>query len=185
MKSVIKEGLRYLVQIVFGCKCFDGRLASKVRTGMYRMAFGNCKMKYVGAKVLIHCCHLGLNATDAVTRPGVVRIGKSVCIGERTEIDYSGSVEIYDNVEISTDVKIFTHIHKLCSNRIAHDKSTIYSTKLVIEENATIGAEAIILPGVDKIGAGAVIDSGCIVTKNVGKEEHLKCADTLNMAIND
>jgi len=47
------------------------------------------------------------------------------------------------------------------------DKDTIENGKLEIEDDVWLGHNSVILPSVNKIGRGAVIAAGSIVTKNV------------------
>jgi acetyltransferase-like isoleucine patch superfamily enzyme len=88
-------------------------------------------------------------------------IGTGVIIGVETHLDFSGGLEIGNNVVLSTKVALFTHSHGL------DPKSVSSKTPLVISDNVWIGANAIIVEGVSHIGRDAVIAAGAVVTKEV------------------
>lgn len=139
--------------------------------------FWSLNLKKCGANVSIQ---LG----TSIRYPGNITIGSKVSIGRdcliftefhdsklsissgsqinrNSSIDFSGDLIIEGNVLISEGVNIMTHDH-------GYDPfSKPKKRKLIIEENAWIGAHAIILPQVEIIGANSVIASGAIVTKNV------------------
>jgi acetyltransferase-like isoleucine patch superfamily enzyme len=88
-------------------------------------------------------------------------IGDNVMIGMQIMIDYSGGVEIDDNVFISDQVRIHTHSH----GYNPHNKPKF--KKLKIGRNVWIGEGAVVLPQVSEIGAGALIGAHTVVTKDV------------------
>ena len=83
-----------------------------------------------------------------------VRIGKGVWIGYDTiiETSYPELVEIGDGVTISIRVTIIAHFRE--------------SRGVVIEKGAFIGPGVIIMPNL-RIGAGAMVAAGSIVTSSV------------------
>lgn len=81
-------------------------------------------------------------------------------------IDYSGDVEIKDNVRITNGVIIETHHHAFHSNPEV-SRNVIEPTKLIIEEGAVIGSRAIILASCHYIGKNARIGAGAVVTKDI------------------
>jgi len=88
-------------------------------------------------------------------------IGSGSQINSNCSIDFSGDLAIHERVLISEGVNIMTHDH-------GYDPfSKPKKCSLVINDNAWIGAHAIILPQVDYIGKNAIIASGAVVTKNV------------------
>ncbi|MFO7735008.1 MAG: acyltransferase, partial [bacterium] len=96
-----------------------------------------------------------------------IRIGKRVLLAEGLSLDYSGGVEIGDDVWLSEDVMIHTHIHPLNERRIYSRSAEIETKPLKIGDCAWIGARAVILPGVETIGRNSVVGAGSVVTKNV------------------
>ncbi len=94
-------------------------------------------------------------------------IGKKAAIGYRVYIDYSGGLDIKDNVTFSDYCSIFTHNHPINGGDINWKKNKIEFNDLVIESYVWIGANSIILHNVKSIGEGAIIAAGSIVTKDI------------------
>ncbi|WP_351011760.1 acyltransferase [Shewanella sp. S1-58-MNA-CIBAN-0166] len=93
-----------------------------------------------------------------------IRVGRKSMLGENCRI-YKG-VEIGENVLMGPDVKIYTKNHIISNRDIPINQQGESFNKVIIEDDVWIGANVIILPGV-KIGKGAVIGAGSIVTKSV------------------
>ncbi|MGL4999088.1 MAG: acyltransferase [Cetobacterium sp.] len=93
------------------------------------------------------------------------KIGDYTSIGRSSYLDCRGGIEIGNSVSISPGVQIITAQHELNSKCF---KGVRF--KVIIEDYAWIGTNAIILPGV-KIGRGAVVAAGAVVTKNVESYE--------------
>lgn len=106
------------------------------------------------------------------------KIGNNVSIGSKSIVEHH--VVIEDNVRVHSQVFIpefcvlkkgcwlgpnvvlTNTLHPLCKEA----KKCLEKTPVIIEENAKIGANATILPGV-KIGNNALIGAGSVVTKDV------------------
>lgn len=97
---------------------------------------------------------------------GTVSIGQNVLLAKNVFIDYSGYVDIRDNVQITNGVIIETHAHEFHSD-YREPRNRIYSTKLLINEGAVIGSRAIILSTCHYIGKCARVGAGAVVTKDV------------------
>jgi acetyltransferase-like isoleucine patch superfamily enzyme len=87
-----------------------------------------------------------------------VQIGKGVFIGEEVylENEYPERVEIHDGVQISIRATILAH--------------TRGPGRIVLEKNAYVGPHVLLVTSEGKvlrIGEGAVIGAGCVVTKDV------------------
>jgi len=93
-------------------------------------------------------------------------IGSNVEIAANVIIDFSGGIEISDNVWISEDALILTHTH-ISASRILKEKQRMKRQYLLIESDAWIGSKAIIYPRVKKIGRGAIIGAGSVVFEDV------------------
>jgi acetyltransferase-like isoleucine patch superfamily enzyme len=101
-------------------------------------------------------CQLTTEANDSS-----LAIGDDAVIGADTRIDYTGSVRIGHEALVSEGVRIYTHDHDTWNFEEVH------SSSLEIGDHVWLGARAIILPSVTRIGSGAVIGAGSVVTKNV------------------
>jgi acetyltransferase-like isoleucine patch superfamily enzyme len=98
--------------------------------------------------------------------PGTIKIGNNVLFAKHVFIDYSGFVEIKDNVQLTNGVIIETHHHPFHSD-YKMPRDIINVDKLLIEEGAVIGSKAIILNSCNYIGKYARVGAGAVVTKDV------------------
>ncbi len=93
---------------------------------------------------------------------GNIRIGNNTVINSYCLLDGRiGSIVIGDNVDIARETNIFTLEHD--PNSDSHDSR---SGNVVIEDYAWVASRVTILPGV-RIGRGAVVACGAVVTKDV------------------
>lgn len=100
--------------------------------------------------------------------PQGIEIGEGTLVGEKATLDgrkqlknSHGGLQIGNHVDIASEVMIWTSQHDIHSDNMA----TI-EEKVVIEDYVFIGPRSIIMPGV-KIGKGAIIAGGSVVTKDV------------------
>ena len=93
-----------------------------------------------------------------------VTIGENCLICTRYWSSEPYLITIGNNVQITEDVRFFTH----GGGDIARRKYPKFDTfgKIVIEDWAYIGSGSLIMPGVT-IGAGALVGAGSVVTKSV------------------
>lgn len=87
-----------------------------------------------------------------------VKIGRNVFIGEEVYLDneYPECIEIQDDVQISIRAIVIAH--------------TRGSGKVIVEKAAFIGPNSVLVCGAGRllrIGAGAVVGAGSVVTKSV------------------
>lgn len=108
----------------------------------------------LGRKSKLHC---GCWFFD----PRGIKIGEGTIIGYRTFLDGREKLEIGDHVDIASEVMIYNSEHDIH----AEDMRAV-EAPVKIEDYVFIGPRAIILPGV-KIGKGAVVAAGAVVTKDV------------------
>lgn|SRR3989338_7557646 len=101
--------------------------------------------------------HMWANFFD----PSNIYIGDDTIIGDRAFLDGRGPLTIGSHVAIASSVMIYNSQHD-----IDDPDFTAISLPVVIEDYAFIGPRAIILPGV-KIGRGAVVAAGAVVTKDI------------------
>jgi len=152
--EIIRRGFQYLVCGRF----FDAPLLLNLRLAVYRKFFN------IGKEVVISREVLFIRPHDIKT--GYLKIGNRVSFNHNTEIDYSGGVEIHDDVWISQFVIIETHLHSVKTDNLKKLQPTIKSP-LIIGKDAWIGAFATILSSVNYIGKGAVIGAGAVVNRDV------------------
>lgn len=93
-------------------------------------------------------------------------VGNNVSISSYVIITTAGTVTIGNNVLIGYSAKILSANHKIPEDHgiifgAGHDVAPV-----VIEDEVWIGSNAVILPGI-RIGRGAVVAAGAVVTKNV------------------
>jgi maltose O-acetyltransferase len=93
--------------------------------------------------------------------PRNIQIGNDSIIGEGVVLDGRDKLLIGDHVDIASEVMIYNSEHDVQSNDFKAKTAPVE-----ISDYVFIGPRAIILPGV-KIGKGAVIGAGAVVTKDV------------------
>ncbi|WLR61562.1 acyltransferase [Guptibacillus hwajinpoensis] len=96
-----------------------------------------------------------------VYAPWNIKIGNNSAINNDVVLDGRGELVIGDNVNISPFAKIFTAEHDVNDPQFKYTEGSV-----IIEDYAWISTNSIVLPGV-RIGKGAVITAGAVVTKNV------------------
>ncbi len=93
--------------------------------------------------------------------PVGIEIGEDTIIGDHAFLDGRDKLIIGNHVSIASSVMIYNSEHDINA-----DDFHAICDKVIIEDYVYIGARVIILPGT-KIGKGAVIASGAVVTKDV------------------
>jgi acetyltransferase-like isoleucine patch superfamily enzyme len=96
-----------------------------------------------------------------------VEIGESFRIGLDAKIDLTGGLIVGKNVTVSEGAKIFTHEHVIDGPHEDWRKNGIRFSPLILEDYAWIGANAIVTAAVTRVGKGAVVAAGALVTKDV------------------
>jgi acetyltransferase-like isoleucine patch superfamily enzyme len=93
-------------------------------------------------------------------------IGDDVSIAKGVLILAVGGVEIGDRSMVGPGSKLISAGHVIPKDRKPMRFSGAFLKKITIEKDVWIGAQAIILPGV-KVGEGAIVAAGAVVTKDV------------------
>jgi len=97
-------------------------------------------------------------------QPRNIEIGQDTIIGDGCFLDGRAPLKIGSHVAIASQVLIYNSEHDIHSSDFQPIEEPVE-----IGDYCFIGARAIILPGV-KIGLGAVIASGAVVTKDVSSK---------------
>jgi len=114
--------------------------------------------------------HVGKGVVIAST----LHIGdpKKIFIGDRSVISYNcslggkGVLKIGNDCLIAQNVSIITSNHNFYNRKIPMNQQGHTEESVIIEDDVWICANSIILPGV-KVGRGAIVAAGSIVTKSV------------------
>jgi acetyltransferase-like isoleucine patch superfamily enzyme len=94
-------------------------------------------------------------------RQGLLQIGRRTWISRRCVLDARYSLQIGEDVSISPEVAILTAKH------LPDDPGfPVVGAPVVIEDHVWIAMRAIVMPGV-RIGRGAIVAAGSVVTKDV------------------
>ncbi len=93
--------------------------------------------------------------------PGGLSVGEHTTIGNDGFFDARDTITIGSCVNIAAEVRIYTREHDIDAPDFGETGGPV-----VIEDYVYIGTRATILPGV-RIGYGAVVASGAVVTKDV------------------
>jgi acetyltransferase-like isoleucine patch superfamily enzyme len=121
-----------------------------VRNAFLRHVFGVKLAK--GAVVMGHF---------RMRRPSRIHIGQGTVVGDRVELDGRASLFIGNHVNISSEVMIYTLQHAF--NQPGFEN---VGAPVVVEDHVWLSTRCILLPGV-RIGQGAVVAAGAVVTKDV------------------
>lgn len=89
-----------------------------------------------------------------------LKIGSHVFINSNLLAMSRGGITIEDNVQIAGNVSLLSNNHDL------YDRDVLLCKPIVIRKGAWIGANAVILAGVE-VGKHAVVGAGAVVTKDV------------------
>lgn len=109
-----------------------------------------------------------LDASTTVLPPLYIDYGKPVTIGKGCFIQQCctffgrGGITIGNEVFIGPKVNLITINH----DPNPDNRSATYGRRIIIEDKVWIGINSTILPGV-KIGYGAIVGAGSVVTKDV------------------
>jgi acetyltransferase-like isoleucine patch superfamily enzyme len=100
----------------------------------------------------------------------LMKIGDNVWIGQQAFLHSAGGLEIGNNVGIGPGVSITTSNHGDPAGGESRLAAALVMKPVIVEDDCNIGVGAIILPGV-RIGRGARIGAGAVVTSDVGPGE--------------
>lgn len=98
-----------------------------------------------------------------IRSPERLVIGEGSIIGDEAKLDSRNGIFIGKNVNFSTGVWIWTEQHDVNSSKFGPSKKN--RKEVVVEDRVWLGSRVTVLPGV-RIGAGAVVAAGAVVTKD-------------------
>ena len=120
--------------------------------------FRNCCYRLAGIKIGQGSrLHMWAN----FFKPKNIEIGDDTIIGDHVFLDGRAKLTICSHVDIASSVMIYNSEHNLESQDFSAREETVE-----IGDFCFVGPRAIILPGV-KIGKGAVVAAGAVVTRDV------------------
>lgn len=154
----MKEMLRRVLFVLFASAPFEFPGLSRLKNALLRASLGAGAGCTFGAGCMVGSPHR--------LTPPTPRIGRRVQFMIDSFVDLSGGVEIGDDVWISRGALLLTHTHG-CKTRAPRREQGTRFFPLVVGRDAWISTRAIVLPSVGRIGEGAVIGAGAVVTKEV------------------
>ena len=130
-----------------------------------RVSFGARRFRQFCAHLILDDCGKWVNIDKGATFATDIKLGEGSGIGANCSIP--NGVSIGDNVMMGIDILMFTNEHR-------HDDINIPMggqgrtevEPIVIEDDVWIGSRSLIMKGV-RIGHGAIIAAGSVVTKDV------------------
>lgn len=99
-----------------------------------------------------------------IRTPYRLTVGKGSIIGDNVILDARNYLRIGRNVNLSSNVSIYTEQHDYRDPMFGYDNER--NKAVVIGDRVWIGSNVVVLPGVT-IGEGAVCCAGCVVTRDV------------------
>lgn len=118
-----------------------------------------------GEITLADSCRLGPYAT-LVAGGGFIRVGRNSYVGPQAILRGDGGLEIGENALISPQVVMMSAEHIFADPSVPIYQQGETRRGIMIEDDVWIGAGAKVLDGV-RIGHGAVIGAGAVVTRDV------------------
>lgn len=106
---------------------------------------------------------------------GRLEIEDDVLIARNCVIDFSGDLTLEKGVLISEGSIIYTHDHG------KDPRSVPTACPLIIEEGAWIATGVIVLPSVKRIGRGAIVGAGVVLSKDL--EDGEVCVSSANRVL--
>lgn len=120
---------------------------------------------HIFRKTIYRFCGMKINGTIHMWarfyNPANIEIGDDTIIGDNAFLDGRAKIKIGSHVDIASEVMIYNSEHDLTAEDFIATLAPVE-----IEDYVFIGPRAIIMPGI-KIGRGAVIAAGAVVTHDV------------------
>lgn len=153
-KSMGNDMSKFVKAIYYSITLWGNRIINKLPSRHIRRLF----YQILGAKFGKNCFP---SRRVEILLPKGLELGEGVCVGWYSELDARGGIRVGHDTNISSHVKLITGSHDINNPDYTADFLPIH-----IGHHCWIGTGAIVLQGV-KIGDGAVIAAGAVVTKDV------------------
>jgi maltose O-acetyltransferase len=154
LKEIIEKVFQRLFNILLELEIFLLHLVGSIPSHHFRRWCYRLAGVKIGKGSTIH---MGAVFYD----PRGIIIGEDTIIGEKAVLDGREKIMIGNHVDIASEVMIYNSQHD-----IEDENFQAVNAPVRIDDYVFIGPRTIILPGV-KIGKGAVIAAGAVVTKDV------------------
>lgn len=127
-----------------------------------------CHLRSEGgkAKIALGSNSVLANGVMLLTHGGSIDVGENCSINEYCMLYGHGGLKIGDNVSIATGTVIVPANHNFTRREIPFKLQGSTGHGIVLEDDIWVGANVTILDGC-RIGRGAIIGAGAVVTKNV------------------
>lgn len=153
-KEVVKKGVNRLYSYLLDFELMMLRWVGHIPFSFIRKLLYRISGIQIGEGSTIH---MWANFFE----PNNISIGSDTIIGDHAFLDGRSKLSIGDHVDIGSSALIYNSEHNVHSNSFKAVEEPV-----TIEDYVYIGARVTILPGV-RVGKGAVIASGAVVTKDV------------------
>jgi len=147
----------YILQRILTSLLFTFPVISLIKRFYYLLRFGTSKINATNNVVITNF--------DKTNKNTKIKFKGNLVCSRNIEIDYSGGLIIGKNVTISNNVIIQTHKHEFEGHSLFDNITS--SSNLEIGDEVWICNNCTITNSVAKIGKGAIIAAGSVVTKNV------------------
>ena len=128
---------------------------------------GRCSVKGINNITIGKGTEFGSNSRINSFYDAKIRIGEEVYFCNRCSLIAGGNITIGDKTLVSSDVVIVSHNHGMNpESETPYKDQPIQCNDVEIGSNVWLGEKSMILSGV-KIGDGAIVGAGSIVTKDV------------------
>ncbi|MFZ5945160.1 MAG: acyltransferase [Bacillota bacterium] len=155
----------------------DISLNDYITHGLYFLLYGLVKyipspigdiFRFIATKPFIKSLAGWVRIYEGVTfwYPYKMMIGKNVTLNEWVYLSGFGSLVIGNNVRIGHRTSIITSDHEISDRKVPIYKQGIIPLPVIIEDDVWIGCNVTILGGT-RIGRGAVIGAGAVVTQDI------------------
>ncbi len=164
--------------IEFILRYFPGKIGIYLRAFYYRIRmhevglnfhseFG-LRVEFPSSMLIGNQCYLGPDVKLYATPNSRIIVGDNFSANSNVMLNVRGrgAIKIGNNVLVGPNVVIRANNHKFDLRTVPIANQEMTDGQIVIEDDVWIGSNAVLLPNI-KVGAGAIIAAGAVVTKDV------------------